>query len=48
MLATKAVGLVKDLLNHADISTTQRYIRISQQAINSASAKINFLNLNFQ
>ena len=42
------LGLVKDMLNHADISTTQRYIRISQQAINAASAKINFLNLNFQ
>lgn len=29
--------LVKELLNHSSIATTQRYIRVSQQAINKAS-----------
>ena len=35
--------LVKELLNHNSIATTQRYIRVSQQAINAASAKVNFI-----
>ncbi|MDB8802753.1 tyrosine-type recombinase/integrase [Romboutsia sp. 1001216sp1] len=30
--------LIKELLNHSSISTTQRYIRVSQQAINKASS----------
>lgn len=35
--------LVKELLNHASVATTQRYIRVSQQAINQASATIDFI-----
>jgi len=35
--------LVKELLNHTSIATTQRYIRVSQQTINTASAKMNFI-----
>ena len=35
--------LVKELLNHTSIATTQRYIRVAQQAINTASARINFI-----
>ena len=37
--------LVKELLNHTSIATTQRYIRVSQQAINKASADIDFINV---
>jgi integrase len=36
--------LVKELLNHTSIATTQRYIRVSQQAINEASSNIDFIN----
>lgn len=35
--------LVKELLNHTSIATTQRYIRVSQQAINEASASVDFI-----
>lgn len=35
--------LVKELLNHTSIATTQRYIRVSQRAINQASENINFI-----
>ena len=35
--------LVKELLNHSTIATTQLYIRVSQQSINNASAKVNFI-----
>ena len=31
------IELVKELLNHSSIATTQRYIRVSQEAINKAS-----------
>ena len=31
------IELVKELLNHSSIATTQRYIRLSQQAIDKAS-----------
>ena len=34
--------LVKELLNHTSIATTQRYIRVSQDAINKASAEVDF------
>jgi len=37
------IGLLKEVLNHASIATTQRYIRISQAAINQASSNIKFL-----
>lgn len=37
------IELVKELLNHSSIATTQRYIRVSQQAINQASKNINFM-----
>ena len=37
--------LVKELLNHTSIATTQRYIRVSQQAIDKASASVDFINL---
>ena len=36
--------LVKELLNHTSIATTQRYIRVSQQAIDKASASVNFIS----
>jgi len=36
--------LVKELLNHSSITTTQRYIRVSQQAIDKASAGVNFMD----
>lgn len=36
--------LVKELLNHTSIATTQRYIRVSQQAINKASANVDFIS----
>jgi integrase len=36
--------LVKELLNHTSIATTQRYIRVSQQAIDKASASMDFIN----
>ena len=32
------IELVKELLNHSSIATTQRYIRVSQKEINKASA----------
>ena len=31
------IELVKELLNHSSIATTQKYIRVNQQAINNAS-----------
>ena len=37
------IELLKELLNHTCISTTQRYIRVNQSAINAASAGINFM-----
>ncbi len=37
--------LVKELLNHTSIATTQRYIRVLQQAINAASARMNFIEI---
>ena len=37
------IELVKELLNHTSIATTQRYIRVSQQAINKASKEIDFI-----
>lgn len=39
------IELVKELLNHTSIATTERYIRVSQQAINNASKNINFMVL---
>ena len=36
--------LVKELLNHTSIATTQRYIRVSQQAIDKASASMDFFS----
>ena len=37
------IELVKELLNHTSIATTQRYIRVSQQVINKASKDVNFM-----
>jgi len=37
------IELVKELLNHSSIATTQRYIKVSQQAIDRASANMNFM-----
>lgn len=37
------IELLKELLNHTSIATTQRYIRTTQEAINKASASINFM-----
>lgn len=39
----KDIYLLKELLNHASIATTQRYIRVSQRAINKASSEVNNL-----
>ena len=36
--------LVRELLNHTSIATTQRYIRVSQQAINKASSEMDFVS----
>ena len=35
--------LIKELLNHTSIATTQRYIRVMQQTINAASAGVNYI-----
>lgn len=35
------IYLLKELLNHASIATTQRYIRVSQKAMNKASSQVN-------
>lgn len=50
MFATKVyedngnnIELLKELLNHTSIATTQRYIRVSQQAIDKVSASVNFM-----
>ncbi len=32
------IELIKELLNHSSIATTQRYIKVSQEAINKASS----------
>jgi integrase len=37
------IELVKELLNHTSIATTQRYIRVKQKEINAASKKVNFI-----
>lgn len=37
------IELLKELLNHTSISTTERYIRVSQKAINKASKEISFI-----
>lgn len=37
------IQLVKEMLNHTSIATTQRYIRVSQKEINEASRKINYM-----
>ena len=34
------IELVKELLNHTSIATTQRYIRVKQKEINAASKKV--------
>lgn len=39
----KNIELLKELLNHTSIATTERYIRVSQQAINKASQEISFM-----
>ena len=36
--------LVKELLNHSSIATTQRYIRVAQKEINLASSRVNFMS----
>lgn len=37
------IELVKELLNHTNISTTQRYIRVTQKSIDEASKQVNFI-----
>ena len=37
------IELLKELLNHTSIATTQRYIRTTQAAINEASAAVCFI-----
>lgn len=36
------IELLKELFNHSNISTTQRYIKVSQKAINEVSESIDF------
>lgn len=37
------IQLLKELLNHTSVATTQRYIRVSQKDIDEASESINFM-----
>lgn len=37
------IQLLKELLNHVNISTTQKYIRVTQDTINKASKEVNFM-----
>jgi integrase len=37
--------LVKELLNHTSVATTQRYIRVAQSEINRASSQVNFMTI---
>lgn len=37
------IQLLKEMLNHTSIATTQRYIRVTQKEINEASRKINYM-----
>ena len=39
------IELLKELFNHSNISTTQRYIKVSQKAINAASEAIDFTEI---
>ena len=39
---TSDIELVKELLNHTSIATTQRYIRVSQKRINEVSSQVYF------
>ena len=39
------IELLKELFNHSNISTTQRYIKVSQKAINKASEAIDFTDI---
>ena len=41
------IELVKELLNHSSIATTQRYIRVSQKEINRASRNYNIGGIKF-
>ena len=36
------IELLKELLNHSSIATTQKYIRRTQQEINKVSSSIDF------
>lgn len=36
------IELLKELFNHADVSTTQRYIRVSREKINKVSSEVDF------
>lgn len=36
------IELLKELFNHSDVSTTQRYIRVTQKRINEVSSSIDF------
>lgn len=37
------IELVRELLNHSNIATTQKYIRVTQSAIDDASSSVNFI-----
>ena len=37
------IQLLKELLNHTSVSITERYLRVSQRAINKASKEISFI-----
>ena len=41
---TRDLELVKELLNHTSVATTQRYVRVSQQRINEVSSRVYFNN----
>lgn len=36
------IELLKELFNHSDVSTTQRYIRVTQKRINEVSSSVDF------
>ena len=40
---TKDIEVVRELLNHSSISTTQKYIKVSQEEIDKVSESINML-----
>lgn len=42
---TQDIELVKELLNHSDVSTTQKYLRVTQQKIKDVSESIDYTSV---